>query len=241
MYQFCVQTLQPYPLLLAALGVALLRAWRLPRERRGGLCAITVCFALVWLASTPLSAYWAAGLLEWRYPPLPQRPPATRVLVVLCGGLIRPDTPSEPSLRRAVYAAELYHAGPRCPVVVSGGRTDPTEPPEAEVVARLLRTAGVAPEDLILEDQSLNTAQNAARTAAVLRARGLTEGVVLVTSALHLRRATAQFQRQGVTVIPAGCGYRTDEFDGGFAAIWPKASALKINQEVWHELLGSLK
>jgi uncharacterized SAM-binding protein YcdF (DUF218 family) len=105
-------------------------------------------------------------------------------------------------------------------------------------MAAHLQHAGVAPDDLIIEDRSRNTAENARLTAAILRQRGWTEGVVLVTSATHLPRSAAYFRKEGVEVIPVGCKYGADECERGLWGFWPSSRAASIHQEVLHELLG---
>ena len=52
---------------------------------------------------------------------------------------------------------------------------------------------------MVLEERSLNTRQNAAYGAELLKARGI-DRILLVTSALHMPRAVALFKAQGLQV-----------------------------------------
>src|SRR5207302_1379541 len=84
--------------------------------------------------------------------------------------------------RRRRRAAEMYRQGPPCPVLVSGGKVDPDspEPPCARVMREFLLHQGVAASDLIEEDASRSTYENAVESARLLGARGLRK-VLLVT------------------------------------------------------------
>ncbi len=61
---------------------------------------------------------------------------------------------------------------------------------------------GVPASAMLLEDRRLTTGENARLTAALLRPQGV-DTVILVTSALHMRRARAEFELAGLKVIPA--------------------------------------
>lgn len=74
--------------------------------------------------------------------------------------------------------------------------------------ASFLNDLGVPDNALLLEGESRTTRQNAAFTAAILRARGL-ERIILVTSASHMPRALALFEGQGLQVTPASADHRT--------------------------------
>lgn len=246
MYRAVVTLLQPFPLLLLALGIVL---WQLrrraPEHRRRLRWALTIYLLLV-VDCLPIVAYYSAGLLEWRFPRAAVRPPQTRAIVVLAAGVHPsklagvPDRLSEESFYRVHRAAELYHAGPPCAVLVSGGHSDPGRPfaPPAHLMADYLLRSGVDPADVLIEDRSRNTEENAQFSVQMLSERGLTDGVVLVSSATHLVRAQRLFRRAGCETTPIGCLYRTDECDRGIWAFWPRSKPAAIHQEVFHELLG---
>lgn len=238
--------LQPHIILYAALVLALVALWRtrpaLPRRR---LLAITVPFIVLSLLSVPAVGYLAFGTLEWSYPPVRQRPPDLEVVVVLSGYLKPPDDLlpqgelGEDSIYRCLRAADLYHQGPRCLVVVSGGRVDPESagPTLAEAMRDFLMKLGVCADDILLEDRSRNTYENALYSAETLRHRGL-ERVALVTDACSLRRAELCFRKQRVAVLPCGCSYRATKFDASVAAFMPNPAAFGQLDLVVHEWLG---
>jgi uncharacterized SAM-binding protein YcdF (DUF218 family) len=246
MYRVLVDLLQPFPLLMAAVGLGLLCLWWFRPERSVIRRWIWVSYGLLLLDSFPATAWVTTHWLEGTFPRRVTRPEGTQVLVVLTGGLIPSSEPGgapdleEGTLRRLIKVAELYRQGPACPILVSGGRPsgDRSIPAEADLAANTLEQWGIPASDVFRETESRNTFENARESARWLRERGLTEGIVLVTSAKHLWRADLFFRSQGLTVTPMGCHYRSDEIDSGWRLFWPKSSAVRSNQEMLHEVLG---
>jgi uncharacterized SAM-binding protein YcdF (DUF218 family) len=106
-------------------------------------------------------------------------------------------------------------------------------------MARVLEERGIPPAMIWRENASRSTYENAAYSAAILRARGM-DRIVLVTEAYHMRRAEACFRRQGLTVIPAPRAFRTVQFTGSWPEFLPQAKAIAHNEESTHEWLGIL-
>ncbi len=246
MYEFLVALLRPFPLLFLILAGVIVNLWRRRRETRGRLVLLTLPYVGLALVSTPAVAHLALGTLEWQYPPLGGRPPDARGIIVLAAGLHPPDNiraraeMDEDTVARCLYAAELYHKGPACPVVVSGGKVDPETPGPAcaAVMADFLRQLGVPAADLIVEDASRTTFENAVECGKLLRARRI-DKALLVADAVDLFRAEKCFHKQGVAVIPAGCHYRATEFHPSVGAFVPSPGAARSCQRVWHEWLGT--
>ncbi len=214
MYDLLASFLRPSLLLELCCAAALLNLWRKRQEKRGRLLLLTVPFVAKLVLSVPAVGHWTAGSLEWRYPPLPARPADAEAIVVLSGDVLQPDPgrsraelgPS--TLYRCLRAAELYHEGKPCPVLLSGGRVDPHAPVAcADAMADFMPRLGVPAADLIVENGSRTTYENATACAALLRERGIGR-VVLVTEAAHLARALGCFRKLGVDAVPAGSGYR---------------------------------
>lgn len=70
----------------------------------------------------------------------------------------------------------------------------------------------------------------------MLKERGI-ETTVLVTSALHMRRAAAEFERAGVHVIWAPVDHTVRPL-GGLDTLFPDAASLSRLDEILHELVG---
>jgi uncharacterized SAM-binding protein YcdF (DUF218 family) len=246
MYRFLVALLQPHLLLWLLTGLALAGLWRRrePRRRPLGLALALGALAAV---STPAVSHLALGSLEWQYPPPGRRPSDADAIVVLAGGTLPPNVAGGPpeldedTLRRCLHAARLYHQGPPCAVLVSGGKVDPAPeaPSSAELMRDFLGQLGVKASDVIVEGSSLTTYENAVECCRLLEQRGLSR-VVLVTDAADLFRAVRCFRKQGVDPVPSASCYRTERFEWSLFAFLPSPGAAAGFERAWHEWAGAL-
>ena len=140
---------------------------------------------------------------------------------------------------RTMYGARLYLEGQPCTVVTCGGVGDPRCPEWtlAAVMRDLLIQFGVEDQDIVLEDSSRSTYENAVEAAQILRQRGIND-VVLVTDAPHLPRAVRCFAAQGLRVTPAGCRYPNQEDAWRIADFVPSPYGPAATQRALHEWLG---
>jgi len=218
-------------------------AWALRRKYpRTGRTLSALGLGSLALCATPLFATFLAVPLE-NIPPLDleSAPPKADAVVVLGGGIyaMAPefggvDTVHPRTLERLRYAA-LLKRRLGLPLVVAGGAFNPDETPEAMLMARTLEDSlGVVPD--LLETRSRNTAENALNTRKLLEARH----VLLVTHALHMRRAAQAFKVAGFEVTPAPMGYRAvfDAEDLSLFDFLPSAEALILSRNALHEYLG---
>jgi uncharacterized SAM-binding protein YcdF (DUF218 family) len=224
------------------LGIASL--WYKRRETRRRLLGVTVAFLLMTALTLPAVGYLLAGSLEWQYAPLDRRPENADAIVVLGGGIHPPDGPrfhaelDHDTLYRCLRAAEMYRQGRPCPVLVSGGK-NPADPGPAcaHLMRDFLLQLGVPPTDVLVEDWSRTTFENAVESRKVLEAHGLGK-VVLVTDATHLGRAVSCFHKQGVDVVPCGCQYRATPANGSRYNFVPSPVAVRDCQRAFHEWVG---
>jgi uncharacterized SAM-binding protein YcdF (DUF218 family) len=246
LYYVMTALLKPFMWLVLLVLVLLLRLRREWVSNRRLVNVLTVLTLLLYLFCTPAVSYFAKGTLEWRYPPLTKRPDDTQAIVVLSAGIVPPDAIrprarlNYASLTRCLRAAELYHAGPPCKVLLTGGKVDPARlgPSLADAMRDFMLRLGVREEDMLLETQSRSTYENAQQSAQLLRQHNLQSTILLVTDATHLRRGVLCFAAQGIPVVPAGCRYRATEFPWSVFTFLPSADAADSNQEVFHEWLG---
>jgi uncharacterized SAM-binding protein YcdF (DUF218 family) len=124
-----------------------------------------------------------------------------QAIVVLGARVLEDGTPSDALKARAERAAELYRQG-LAPLVVFSGGVGRYPPAEALAARDHALTLGIPPAACAVETDSHSTAENAAFTARVLRARGLSEAI-LVSDPYHLLRARQYFWRAGVRVLPS--------------------------------------
>lgn len=166
-----------------------------------------------------------------------------QAIVVLTAGRLRnnpeyddKDVPDQIGLARMLYAAKLYR-DTRLPILVTGGLGDPEQHKVslAAVMSRALREEFDVPVKWI-EDQSANTQQNAQFSARILQQAGIRH-VLLVTDAMHMRRARIVFEQAGLQVTPAP----TQFFSRSrlqFFAFLPSAEGMRRSQYAVYEWLG---
>ncbi|QGQ48229.1 YdcF family protein [Metabacillus sediminilitoris] len=106
---------------------------------------------------------------------------------------------------RLISTVQLYNET-KLPIIVSGGQVFQDSGNEAEIAKRLLVSLGVNPNDIYMEDRSLNTEQNAKFTAELLEKHQF-EKPILITSAFHMQRAVQHFENEGVAVEAYPTGY----------------------------------
>lgn len=122
-----------------------------------------------------------------------------------------------------------------CFLLVTGGDPEHHGATEAAVYGAMLRQLGVDPADLLLEERSLNTFQNAQNTAPMLESRRV-EQVFLVTSGIHVRRSLLYFGHFGVTAQPV----RADHVSPTVAVL-PLSYNFLIADLALHEYAGVMR
>ena len=196
-----------YPVGLTCIFILLAAA--LPQRHRWRRRLMGLAFLLLWLSSSSLVAAPLVRSLEWRYLPPTDVPPA-EVIVVLGGGTKTADYPRQivelsEAGDRTLYAAHLYHQGKADHILLSGGNvftdTLTNAPPEAEDMLAIMQMLNVPEEAIWLETESRNSYENALYSHTLLQNKGI-HTILLVTSAIHMPRAVALFEKQGFTVIP---------------------------------------
>lgn len=117
---------------------------------------------------------------------------------------------------------------------------------EGESLREIAIAAGVPAEKILLTAPAMNTADEAVGVGQLLggTASGSTSGpmprVLLVTSAFHMPRSKALFERQGLTVIEYPVDFRVDATSGAPMKYLPSASSLRDADLSIRELLGRL-
>jgi uncharacterized SAM-binding protein YcdF (DUF218 family) len=108
--------------------------------------------------------------------------------------------PDELKTSRLAAGARAWLAG-RAPLIILSGGNGGGGPSEAEIMAKAIAKANIPASALALEDRSSSTGDNARLTAALLRQRGMRK-VLLVTSTVHMPRASLLFRNAGIEVVP---------------------------------------
>jgi uncharacterized SAM-binding protein YcdF (DUF218 family) len=238
--------LDPYRSLFLLLGAGLVMLWRRRPVPARRLLLATLSFAALAVLSMPAIAYLSLGMLEWSYPPTESRPGDAEAIVVLGGGMRPADamrTRAElnaDSMFRCLHAAAIYRRGKPCPVVVCGGKIAPgrSTPPLAALMREFLRDQVVNDGDIIMEDRSRTTHENAVECRKWLLERRIGK-VVLVTDASHMFRALASFRKQGIPAVPSACQHQATEFEWSVWDFLPSASAVDAHGRTFHEWFGT--
>ena len=202
--------LYPLPLcfLILLIGVALL--W-FGRWQRAGKLLVTLSLALFAVFGYGVVSYPLVHSLEQTYPlPKPETLAQAKWVVVLSADTLRdPALPltaraAGTTLTRLVEGIHLHReiAGSR--LLLSGAATGPES--DTEVMSQIALRFGVAAKDIVIDGRSPDTETQAVNVAAILKG----EPCVLVTSAFHLPRAMALFEKAGVRAIAAPAQYLTD-------------------------------
>jgi uncharacterized SAM-binding protein YcdF (DUF218 family) len=144
---------------------------------------------------------------------------------------------------RLIEGAMLAHRFPDARLVFTGGsatvgRSEDTTDP-SEMVREMWVGLGIAPDRILLEQNSRNTAENANLTRGLVQPEP-GEVWVLVTSAFHMPRAHETFVRQGWEgVVAWPVDFRSGDL-AGLRGIWRlDRNLLGINLAL-KEYLGSL-
>ncbi len=182
-------------------------------EGRKSRWIVIVVVVLIFLLGNRWTPALLTRSLEWRYFP-PSIYPTDSTVVLLGGGTESQQAPRQMAEvngagDRVLYAAKLYKSGIAKEILLSGGNIEwsgsrSTTP--AQDMAEILIMVGVPEKALVLQNQSRNTAEDAQFSAEILRGRGVEE-IVLVTSASHMMRSVALFEKEGFKVIPAPADY----------------------------------
>lgn len=143
------------------------------------------------------------------------------------------DTINDSTLERLRYGAYLQRLVHK-PILVSGGAPYGGRP-EAYAMNEALQS-DLHASTVWVEDRSIDTAENAAYSASILKRNGISQ-IVVVSQAWHLPRAIKLFEQQGITTIPGPTGYTSQESNSILQWL-PKASALESSSIAIREYLG---
>lgn len=224
-------------IMILVLGGALL----VKRYPRTGRAFIVAGMSLFYLLSTGYVATRIIRPLEAGYRPLSVNKAKADVIVVLSGDAKYfpwhdvKTVPSADSLDRAVTGAVLYRSL-RLPMIISGGRSDPTRSGlcEADAMAGVAVSLGVPRKDIRSECASTDTLGNAVEIRKLIGRKR----IILVTSAYHMERAEGMFIKQGFSVVPAPAGFAGDDQSLSVYSLIPRARNLLIADAAIHEYVG---
>ena len=185
--------------------------------------------------------------LESTYPALQEpgriaskSPKSIRWIVVLGGGYsFDPDLPitsrlSPASIYRLIEGIRLLRRFPRSRLILSGG-TIWNKESDGKGFQRLDIALGVDKQRIILEEKSRTTRDQAVYIKKIIG----NDRLVLVTSASHMPRAMAMFQKEEMNPIPAPTDHRVSKNPSPvYMRLIPNADALVKSKRSFYEYLG---
>ncbi len=227
--------------LLLFVGLAIL--WLSQRQRLGKTFATTGALLLLFFSYEPVANLFLSPL-ETRYAPLATPPTGRGVKWVVVLGAGHSSDPRQPpnnqlndaALGRLVEGIRLQRALPGAKLLLSGGRIfDPTS--HAEILARAAEALGVPRSDIVLEADSLDTVDE----ARIIRKMIGDDPFILVTSAFHMPRSVALFEKEGMAPIPAPAAPWADAGNGiDPSDFFPAPARLRKADAAFHEYFGML-
>ncbi len=130
---------------------------------------------------------------------------------------------------RFIETVILYKQGVIQKIVVSSGSANLfiKVPGEANFLNEKLLESGIPPKDILIDNKSRNTFENATFSKHILDSMQLKGPYVLISSAFHLHRAMQVFEKAGLKVVPYPCAFNATEkvynWDDYF---WPSLEVL---------------
>ena len=255
MHQFLFTLLQPLTLGFFCTILAMLWLWRRKRGRRRRLIFASIVVLLFAISCTEFASNLGMRALESNYSRCDKLPEDVSTIVVLGGGFRVNDGPNgcddkscdgkrrveicDVTHFRCIHAAKLYHQRGGCLVLASGMHGDPgyQGTPISHLMRDFLIELGVEPSDILVEDRSTSTFENALNSREILSERKI-DRIALVTDASHMYRAEHCFSAQGFTVTPAPSSFYAGKISWAPANFLPSCQGANKFQVVIYELQG---
>jgi len=195
------------------IGLLILLSLRLlfKKQWRSGMITFIIAGSMWLLSISPVTDRMLRGLEEgFSIPGHPQGD-----VIILVGGGINEGVadlsgvgaPSEETLSRIITAVRLQRSL-NLPVIVSAGQVFKEQKAVAPIVKRFLVDLGVPEAKIIIEEKSRNTFENAKYSKEICEKMGY-QHPILITSAYHMRRALASFEKMRLKVFPYPAGFKT--------------------------------
>jgi uncharacterized SAM-binding protein YcdF (DUF218 family) len=246
------------PSCVLMLGIAVGLAWCLWSWRRGksprqawpAVALAAGSAFLLYLATTPLVARWAAWTLERENPAIAvERLPVADAIVVLGGAMYATQREDGSVHLYARGSADRFETGlaafraGRAPLMVfgGGGTGVPGTPTEGEWNRQRAVERGVPASAALAAERALYTQDESQLVAERLRARGA-KSIIVCSSAVHLPRAAEHYRMLGFTITPLPADFATRGAAEGlsWALLIPRGVALAQVEGVAKEWLGRL-
>lgn len=233
----------PVPVICELLVAGLILIWFTRRQKAGKILVTAGTLLLLALACAPLPTI-LLRTLEQRYHPIASASlqavagklaGSTRIVVLGSGYSPDPSVDldshlSQDGVVRLLQGIQLCRQAASCKLVLSGG-----PPAAAQTMGKIALSLGIQQQDIILEEHSRNTEEEARFLQPMVGASPF----VLVTSASHMPRAMGLFRKLGMKPIAAPTNYLA-KTGGAFSPdqYYPGAGGLDMAERTVYEYLG---
>jgi uncharacterized SAM-binding protein YcdF (DUF218 family) len=138
---------------------------------------------------------------------------------------------------RLLHAAVVFHETGAKYLVCSGKGDGKVS--EAKTMAKLAEELGVPKEKIMIEPDSINTGENAAKVSRLLDNKDLRIG--LVTSAFHMKRSEREFKKYFHNVLPLPAHYLYSSPSGNVIIQYiPQSEELNKTSVAFKEIIAQL-
>lgn len=230
-------------LFLLCLALFLLKK---PRwQKMGYACVVFVVFLLT-LSSFPFFALSLIHHMENKYTAREFKDYEKATAIVVLGGTTARRAAQIPEIEevegsRLVPAFRLFKLQKAPKILLSGGpsyHASNGEPrSEAQDMRDYLAEMGVPENAMWIEGKSRTTLENAEESSKILREFGAGP-VLLVTSAFHIPRAVAAFEKYGIKTIPVPVAHLSPRTTLPLWQHYPNGQALFFTTIALKEILG---
>ncbi|WP_162555747.1 YdcF family protein [Reichenbachiella versicolor] len=162
---------------------------------------------------------------------------------IVLSGFTLPDRPPYDRVQfskgadRIAHAIDLYKLGKIKKIIISGGSGVLTYEgrTEATMISMFAITAGVLKDDIITENRSRNTRENAYYTSRLIDKDSKS---LLITSAFHMHRASKCFDKVNIKYKAFPTDYYGDTIRFDFTELLPQLQAIELWTKLFKEWLG---
>ena len=141
---------------------------------------------------------------------------------------------------RVFIALQLYKQKKVKKLLISGGSGSmvKTDQIEADFIKQYLLKIGVPEKDILVDNTSKNTLENAVNSKKIIEQHGFSK-IMLITSAYHIPRAKACFDKLGLQVTPFAVDYEHGKRLFYFNHLFlPQTKAYRLWETILHEWIG---
>lgn len=230
------------PLLFSPLVVvmALVTYGALRKRRTAAFAALALLYSL----STPLVSGALFRAIEGdRVRLAPTDVQGAEAVVVLSGFLLPVPSASGRTMEwldadRFNGGLELYRAGKAKRLIFTGGISpwDDKAPPEGVILKSAALSNGIPERDILVSGPAVNTEEEATAVKKLLD--GKRPDILLVTSAFHMPRAKAIFERAGYSVREYPVDFKVASRDRSLDDFLPSPGYLSLSDTAIRETIG---